>query len=315
MTFQDMKKIGMSFRDGLINISQPVMFQGGFAVGRGRTFWLDGVNGSDANDGQTPARAVKTLTRAQALMTSDRGDTLFVIAGDTSIADTAQVTWSKDYCYVIGLAAPTPNARCKLTNSGTTAATAGVTVTAHGCVFTNLRFWEAANVATIGAFEVQGSQNYFYNCEFLGQVTANAAGGANAFSLFINGGSENRFERCQIGTDTVIRTDGAPLKLDGSAARNEFIECRFSSYCETAAKSFVKYVDVSALDRYLLFRNCWFYNFYVNHGAKLNEVFTIPASCATHDIILDQCSAVGVTQWAENDRGSIWVTGIAVQPS
>ena len=310
MKFLDMKKIDMFLRNGVIHVGQPIALDAGMALaGVGRVFWLDGANGSDVNDGQSPHRAVKTLTRALALMTADQNDILFWIGGDTSVADTAQIVWSKDYCHIFGIASPTPNARCKHTASGCTANQAGFKVTAKGCVFTNIRFWQSTNVATVGAVEVAASQNFFFNCDFLGQVTANPAGGANAYSLFLNGAAECRFVNCQIGTDTYKRTDGAPLKLDGSSARNEFIECRFSSYCETAAKPMVKFVDTAALDRYLLFKNCWFYNFYENHGAKLNECFTIPASCHTHDIIIDRCTAVGITEWASGDRGSIWVTG------
>jgi len=330
MEFGVMKKVDAFFRDNVFTFGSPVSFEGGMTQmqGKGNSFWLDGVNGSANNDGRSPRKPFLNLTQALAAMTAKQHDTLYWIGGDTSVTDTAQVDWNKDYCHIVGIATPTTNARCKHTATSLTTL-AGFKVSAKGCSFSNIRFWQGTNLAHCGAVEVTGSQNFFYGCSFFGQVTTLAKAGANSYSLFLNGAEECKFVACTVGADTVVRSDGAPLKLDGSCVRNIFKECLINSACETAAKSLVKFVDTAAIDRYLMFDNCTFLNFSVNHANVINEVFTIPASAATHDIILKHCASVGITQWAANDRGSIWViggtpaagiagvgsTGIAVEPT
>lgn len=326
------KKAGIRIENGSMIFDGPMIANGGFlgSIGKGNLYFVDGVNGNDARNGKTPQTALLTLSAAYSKLVAEQHDTVVLIGGDSSVAITDQVVWAKDYCHLIGMAAPTPNSRAKLTNSGNSSASkALLEVTASGCMFSNFRIFQGSAVATVGAIEVSGDRNYFNNVDIQGQGHATAAGGANAYSLFLNGAEECRFNQCTIGLDTVVRTDGSPLRLDGSSARNEFIDCLFRSACETAAKAFVKYVDTAAVDRSLLFKDCVFYNFWANHGGTLNEVFTIPASPLTHDVILHNCSSIGSAQWAANDRGTIWVvggtpaagtagsgsTGIGVEPS
>jgi len=309
----------------------PIIAQGGLVggPGTGNSYFVDPENGADTNDGRTPATAKLTLAAAYALATEDQHDTIYLIGRSTTATISDTLSWAKRHTHLIGIAAPTPNSRARLTVTGTDSAVAGLSIDADGCVIANIRVYQETSLAGCGAISVSGDRNYFYNVDAQGQVGASALGSATAFSLLLDGAGENVFERCTIGLDTVVRTAGAPLRLDGSSVRNEFRSCFFRSACETAAIGMVKFADTAALDRSLLFDNCIFYNFWTNHVDKLNEVFTIPASAQTHDIILQNCAAVGFDQWAANDRGSIWViggtpaagtagsgsTGIAVEPS
>ncbi len=317
---------------GLIKFDNPINASAGFFAGGagGDVFYVDGVSGLDSKDGLTPKTALKTLLAAYNKCTAEKHDVVVILEGDTSVAMTAQLDWAKDYTHLVGMAAPVHNVRANMScTTGLTANQGALKVSASGCIISNIRIWEGNNLATAHAIEVTGSRNYFWNVGIFGKSHATSAAGANASSLFLNGAEENVFDQCTIGIDTVIRTDGGIILIDGDVKRNIIRNCLIQSYCETAAKPMVKIADTTSIDRWLYFKQCLFYNFYVNHGGKLNECFTIPASMQTNDIILDNCAAIGITEWAQNDRGNIWViggapaagtagsgsSGIAVQPS
>jgi len=142
--------------------------------------------------------------------------------------------------------------------------------------------------------------------------------------LKINGGSENVFRNCTIGVDTVKRTAAnSVLLFDGSSSRNQFIECRIVSWAETNTYVIVKIADNAGCGRYTIFDRCHFYNFWANHADKLNEVFDIPATTATFDVILKDCLVTGADEWDAGDSDGLWVhnlggaatSGIALAPA
>ena len=310
---------------GQLTFSMPVKFGQGISagLGRGKIFFVDAENGSDSRTGATPTQAMQTVAAAFAKCTEDRNDAVVMLGTSTTFTITDTLAWNKRHTHLIGLAAPTPNSRARITVSGTDSATAGLVVSVDGCIFANFRIYQGTSLAGCGAIEVSGNRNYFHNVDIQGQVGALAKASATAYSLKLNGAEECRFEKCTIGIDTVKRTDGQILLLDGSCARNEFLDCFFRSYCETAAKPMVKVNDTTALDRSLLFKNCIFYNFYENHGGTLNTCFSVPANCQTHDIILIGCWLVGIAEWESGDRGQMFMSmtvptaedgGVTVEP-
>ena len=312
--FGSLRKAGINHHNGALYIKHQLIPQDGLAqpMGKGNMFFVDAANGSDTNNGRSPSKAFATIAVGYAALTADQHDTLYLISTGTTFTITSTLTWAKSYTHLIGIGAPAPNSRARITISATATAIAALAITGSGCVFANFKVSQETSLAGCGAVSVTGGRNYFYNVCIQGMIGALAKVSATAYSLFLNDAEENRFERCEIGQDTVVRTEGAVLRLDGSSRRNEFIDCLFKSACETVAKSLVKFVDTAALDRYMLFRGCTFYNFYTNHGAKLNECFTVPASATTHDIILQDCWLIGITEWESGDRGQIFVgTGTA----
>lgn len=311
-TFGELEIRGWTVDGKAITIDGPLTVNGGIfsGAGRGKIYFVDPLNGSDDANGKTPLTAVKTIVVGYNKTTSNQHDTVVLIGSNSGASIIDTLTWSNNYTHLLGVAAPTPNARARISNSGaTSASTALLKVTGTGCSFKNFRLGQFDDEATCGALEVTGNRNFFYNVDIQGQAHATPGAGANAYSLFLNGAEECRFDRCLIGIDTVVRTDGSVLRLDGSSARNEFTKCHFKSYSETAGARMVKYVDTAALDRYTLFDECRFTNFSVNHAVNLTECFDIPASAQTHDIYLEDCKFYGITQWATGDRGMIWVTG------
>jgi len=305
-------KYGILLSRERMEVAGHIEAKGGLSIGlgRGRVYYVDPANGSDTYDGRTPRRALATIAAAEDKCVANRNDTVVYIGGSTSASLTESLTWDKNYTHLVGICAPTNvSQRARIFNSG--AVTPLITISATGCIFKNLAIKQEYSHATAGCVTVTGGRNYFENVHFAGQIGSLAQAGASAYSLKLDGAEENLFVGCTIGVDTVVLTNGKPLWLDGSAVRNEFDDCFFSIACETDTKAIVRFQDTTAVDRTLIFKRCLFYNFWTNHGGKLNEVFTIPASMATCDIVLQDCIAVGFTQWAENDRGNIWVSGSA----
>lgn len=295
--------------DGLL-FKKPVTFAGGSIspIGDGKLFFVDAENGSDYCTGYSPGQALATIAAAFAKCTEDKNDTIVLIGSSTAFTIADTLAWNKRHTHMIGIAAPTPNARARIDVSGTDSATAGIVVSVDGCMFANFRIFQSTSIAGSGAIEVTGSMNYFNNVDIQGQAGTLARASATAYSLKLNGAEECRFEQCTIGLDTTKRTDGQILLMDGGCIRNEFLNCFFRSYCETAAKVMVKINDAATLDRSLLFENCKFYNFYEDHGGTLNECFSIPVSCQTHDIILINSWLIGIAEWDANDRGQMWIS-------
>lgn len=290
----------------------------------GKNWYVNPTTGDNGYRGEKPDKAKAGLSEAEELLSNNRYDTLWYNAGGTSLGITTTITWDKNYTRFIGLGAPARVAqRSRIFNTDNTGNSPLMTVSANGCVFANMYLFQGSSAADTRCVDVTGDRNYFFNVHFAGIGHATAAADIPATSLKLTG-SENFFEDCTIGIDTIKRTAAnSHLLCDGAATRNYFRNCRFVSWSETAAHAMVIVTDTTALDRTLTFEKCLFYNFWTNHVDKCTEVFTVPASAQTHDIILMDCMAVGYDEWESNDRGQIWSNmtvataedgGIAVEP-
>lgn len=316
MSFRGMLgKVGLFSRpEGWLELTKPVVATGGLVgpLGQGKVFYLDPGNGSNSNDGRTPKTAFLTLAYAYTKLTANQNDTLVYLQDNTSLSIVDTLEWAKSYTHFIGVCPPTRVAqRARIFNSGnTTASTPLLKISASGCMFSNFYIFQGSAVATVGCIEVTGGRNYFENVHIAGPGHATMAGGANSYALKLNGASENTFKNCTIGVDTVKRTGAnSMIWVDGASTRNIFEDCRVVSYAETNSYVMVKVNDTTAIDRFLHFKGCLFYNFWANHVDKLLSCFSVPASVQTHDIILQDCIAVGIDEWESGDRAQIWITG------
>ena len=70
---------------GIIGFQNPVKLHAGLVnfVGRGDTFFVDSVNGSDNNDGKSPTQAFATLDYAVGKATANQGDIIYILPGHT----------------------------------------------------------------------------------------------------------------------------------------------------------------------------------------------------------------------------------------
>ena len=261
----------------------------------------DPVNGSALNPGTSYKQPLAGLEAAYALTTGDQHDAILALAGDTGNSLAAAVTWSKDHTHLIGLSGDLPGMgqRCRITGSAAADLAVLMTISGNANIFKNLQLFQGGDAATaLGCAVVSGSRNYFKNVFFAGGGHATPAADAGMYSLTLSG-SENYFEDCTIGLDTVVRA-AANSELIISGARNHFRRCRILSNSVTAGKFLVK-IDNSGGDlRWTLFEDCVFINYTENWANGIDNVFDMPAGGSTHYVILKNCQAVGVNSgWAD----------------
>lgn len=232
----------------------------------GNVFYVDPGAGSDtANDGSTPNNAYATIRAAYAALTANQDDVL-ILNGSSSTgrtSETAVVTWAKRRTHIIGTGVPRKiNPRnglgvaAALTGQTTTAI---FTLTATNCSFTNMSFasFQDNNLLV----DLQADYATFRNVHFQGIAHDTTGDDANARSLLITGSGEHEFYDCTIGVDTVTRSAAnASLELTGSCPRNKFFNCDFPVYADNAGVLWVKASTGNCFERFLLFKECNFYN-------------------------------------------------------
>lgn len=277
---------------------------------KAKYYFVDPANGSDGNDGLTPAHAKATLTAAEDLCVANQNDTVFYIAGSSSLTLSAALTWDKNYTHLIGVCAPTMVAqRARIFQLSTlTAASPLITISASGCIFKNLYIFQGvADATSLINVSVTGGRNYFENVHFAGGGHATQAvdGGA---SLQLNGGSENTFVNCTIGVDTISAGTGMMgIHFDGEASRNIFKNCLVTMYAGHTGATFVEVADGTGIDRYTLFQDCNFINSNSDNFA-MASAFVIPEFAANNSsrILLKDCMIHGSSKLDASDRGVLY---------
>jgi hypothetical protein len=280
-------------------------------MGIGDKYYVDPVFGDDTrHSGRSPKTAVKTLAEGESRLTANQNDILYVLGGASSLTLTELLEWDKSYTHLIGLAAPGYNCRARIGNSGDEIASL-LKISASGCIFKNFRIGNyGSDAAALGTAEVTGSRNYFEGVHMLGPGHATPAGEVGSDALKLTGAEENLFVDCVIGSDAIKRTAANQImNISGATLRNEFRRCKFMSYAEDAAYTLVKWAG--GQDRWTLFDECLFYNFWANHGGTLTEAFDVTIT-TTHDIIMQGInSLIGIDEFDAGDVAGTWVTGPA----
>lgn len=328
-----MSFIGTLLKAGIHTDGQNVNIFGGTILARniigsqGNVYYWDPNTGrgNDDNTGKSMSQAKLTLAAAEDVLTAGQNDVLVYLSGDTSGVIVDTLTWDKSYTHFVGLGAPVGVAqRTRLFNSGdSTSGNALLNVTANGCIFDNLYISQGSDTAECHAVEVSGERNYFHNIHMAGMGHATPAGGANSDSLFLNGGSENVFERCTIGLDTIKRTaTNCQLRVDSGATRNYFNKCRMINWSESSAHVLIKYVDTLAADRWMEFEGCKFFNFWTNHGGILTELMDRDIGATCDVIFTGSLTLQGIDEIDAGDIAGTWVStpianaagGVALKP-
>lgn len=304
-----------NFPNGITSFGVPVM--GDFPT-QGDVWFVKPYSGSDSNDGKTPSSALKTLSRAHTLATADQNDVIYMFAESNTAASTtdyqsATLTWSKDAVHLIGVnCGPRQSHRSRIAFTSTFDSAAPlVTFTADNCYWANIEIiCGVAGTNPLGAFYLNaGTRNHFYNCHIAGIGHANNDI-AGAYSLKLNGNaSENYFENCVIGLDTVARgtSSNAEIYLVGTGggtkpARNIFKGCYIVGFCESAGN--YVWVDSTYSDRFIIFDNCIFTNPGASVGGGAAMTYGFKSTTDNGKIILFNSMLVGCTDVA-NDPGTI----------
>jgi hypothetical protein len=266
------------FGDGVYDTQgRPV----GGLFATGQTFFVRPSTGSDTkNRGHSPRRAFKTLAQALSQATANHGDVVYLIAesntgSGTTDYQSAVLNWNKDGVHLVGVNGGSfLGQRARISNLSTAASFANLfTLSANNCFISGIEFFQGAGSNTLSAAQtcvsVTGQRNHFKNCQIsgMGDTTLDYAG---SNSLSIGAGSakdasENYFEDCYIGLDTVIRATSVtevvinytPSAGEKGSGRNIFNRCHFETY--TSGSTF-KMVTVDAdTDRFVKFKDCEFH--------------------------------------------------------
>ena len=232
---------------------------------QGNVYWVRPRTGSDAFDGLSSQKAFQTVAHALNVATANQNDVIFLCAESNTAANTtdyqdATLTWNKDLVHLIGInSGPFLGQRSRISARSTAAALAPmVNVTANGCLFSGIEFFQGtpASGTTSICVQVTGQRNVFNACQISGNGDlTGVADVAGTRSLKISG-SENLFKNCYIGLDTVIRaTQTAEVEIS-AGARNTFDGCQFESY--TSLSTFKAVTIATGCDRWMKFKNCEF---------------------------------------------------------
>jgi len=184
-----------------------------------------------------------------------------------------------------------------------------VAVSGSNNLFENVHIgnW-SSHAKSLGGLKVSGNRNAFIGCHIVGAGHATPGAVTTARSLLIDGAQETTFERCTIGTDTVLKAAAnAEIVFDGGAWRTAFYDCDVICYSATAGKGAIKSMDATALSGIHKFTRCRF-SMWNENGMTSDDdgdslfIGTAPTSGA---IWMDASSELGWAAWdatAGNDR-------------
>ncbi len=254
-----------NFPNGLTSMGVPVF---GATVTQGNVYFVKPSSGSDGNDGKTPATAFKTLATALGAATANQNDIIYMFAESNTAANTtdyqsSNLAWNKDAVHLIGVnCMPFMGQRSRIAPLSTATAFADLfTLSANNCMIANIEFFQGAMATNPSAastcVKVTGQRNHILNCQISGMGDiAGSLDDAGSNSLTLSG-SENLFENCYIGLDTVIRATSVTEVVISGGARNIFKDCQFETY--TSGSTFKMVSINAACDRFIKFLNCDFH--------------------------------------------------------
>lgn len=307
--------------DSLLVSGVPTMGMGGLPLATGKFFFVDAVNGSDGNTGAAD-QPLQTITRAYALMTDGNND-VCVIVGDGSTAATQRLsstlTWAKDACHLIGMTAPVPiasRARISTASGATANVNPLVHVTAQGCIFANFSLFQGVGQAATDEqlWLEAGQRNFYSRVHFGGMGSANGAARAGSYALKLYGASENYFYECTFGVDTATRSAAnANVLLRKNASnvastRNIFENCYFPMMTSAATPIFIDANESGSIDRFALFKNCFFHNAVNSTSTAITAAIAFHASQGG-TVMMDNCSLVGANDYTASDTDTVKITG------
>ena len=291
----------------------------------GDIFYIDPNSGSDtANNGTSFDNAFATVYAAQAALTAGQHDVAIIApsGGTGRTAETQAIAWNKRFTHLIGNGAPT----AQDVRSGLSFGIGGsITISENGCVFKAITFNGTADINV--PVTLSGHYNAFLGVDFKGSLNDTTGDDTAARALYINGGQENRFGACTFGSDTIMRSAAnATIEFASAASRNVFEDSRFIAAIDAATPVHVKFTGISAIDRWIEFKNTSFYSFSANNATAMTACMNLSAQTATGHVLLtgNTCMMGGITDWEATASGRIYMQpftatanaiGIAINPT
>jgi len=301
---------------------------------RGRWFFVDGTDGSDAYDGLSPERPLKTLyatttttgdTGAYAKCTTAVGDGICILSSATasaskSITISASFTWSKCGITVVGIDSGSfYNHRARITFASAVTGYYLFNLTGHNNRFENVSFYNGsdlsdAQITTVKMVAATGSsiaRNKFENCHF---VCTPGTASAYKCDLWLENAHENEFLTCTFGNASYDAGNNAAchIYIAGGAntgnAQNLFRDCIAVAQVSTGtAFGGLKSGSATSLNGAMFFDNCRFAVWQANAGVTAMASWFI-GTCPTTGFI-EQPILMGYAAGdsvAGNDRVVSW---------
>lgn len=283
----------------------------------GNVFYVNPATGSDGNGGAV-SQPVATLGRALALCEEGNNDVV-VLVGNGLASGTARLSatlvWNKDATHLIGVTAPSlfnQRARIAPPTTATVNINPLIDVQASGCLYSNFSIFQGIGQASTDEqlMTIEGSRNDFANVAFGGMGHANGAARAGSYIIGLNGGSENTFNACSIGLETVARSAAnASVKLVAAGQRNDFLNCVFDMYPTANSPLFLDASLAGGLNGgTMMFQRCLFRGLISASGGTQPSVTATVAAALNGDIYFDFCSTIAAKYAASTE---VHVSGAA----
>jgi len=259
-----------NFPNGITSFGIPIV-SGGFGA-FGDVYFVDPRNGNDNNLGTSPDASFKTLSKAYATATSNNNDVIY-IDGDSTVTETAMITWSKNRIHVVGcngVASPAGygcGAKVSLGVTTDAADTATIRCTGVRNTFTGIKFMNSNTLATcLHGYEEAGEYNRYYNCEFYKSSLLTT----DLTAEVLMNGDSSQFFGCTFGD--MVNSRGASgkerpnVKFDretvtGKVCRDAIFEdCTFLQKAAHVDACFMYGKNATDIERRLVIKNCIFMN-------------------------------------------------------
>jgi hypothetical protein len=317
--------VGVFSVQTIASINQALL-QSGFST-TGNVYYCDPVNGLDTNNGQVPASAgvagvgpVQSLLAGYNLLRNGFNDVL-VLIGNGQASGSARIhatfTWAKNAAHLIGVCAPSAvSQRARIANGTADAAFANFfVVSGNGCLFSNLSWFQgfAAGVAAEILMTITGSRNAFLNCDFEGMGDTTGATDAGSRCLLISGGGqENYFGHCNLGLDTVQRTNAnSTIEIAGGGPRNLFENCTFPINSSDGLQYMLLGANAAALDRWVFFKGCMFMNALGSGSTILAALFHLVANVGGIALLDINCNWIATAIGDTATKAQVYMGGVA----
>lgn len=323
--------MGTTHLSGLEVAGVPTMGINGAPLFTGNWFFVDAVNGNDANTGAADS-PLATVYVAYSKTVSGHNDVVVVVGSGstagtqrlsvanaqiaTPAATVGTLTWANNATHLIGMTAPTQvsqRARFAPPTGVYTQATFGsgnfIVASGQGCYFGNFSIFNGFSTGGSNqiAWTDSGGRNFYYNVDFGGAGDAASAQSTSSRSLLVTGSTgENTFINCNFGLDTVQKTvANATLSFAAGSPRNVFRGCNFAMLTSSASSVHID-VPAGGIDRYALLDNCFFSNAVESTSTTLNAAITANAA-AGGAVVLNNPVSLGATALATT--GPVYVQG------
>lgn len=257
-----------------------------------RTIYLDPASGSDGNEGKKIDQAVKTLTRARALITTGKSDAIVLVQSTSFLELADQIDFTERYISLIGNAGQQMFSQRSRISCGADITSPVVTVSGYGNTFANLYFtqgYTASHASHVG-WLVSGNYNNFRRFHFAGPQTSQLGGDTAFRAVTVSAVGNTHFDHCVVGMDSMDLSVANALVSLGNGSITTWEDCIF--YCRINATTpyffEVTNTGASQLTR-AFFKGCKFIAF-PNGAYSMAEAFLFTGSNPARMYFDQNCS-------------------------